>query len=147
MNLFNPLFSIVNIVWDMMYRGYMAVVYAIIRDLKFYDIEKNAHENKEQVLQTIRQAFSTRIDDIDEHWAFGEAPQGIQMQAVNCNCCGNFVQVSTRKLWNDIPYALKCNCPHQEQLSQMSNSRDDWETRSLPDWPTWADYDDDWGRH
>jgi hypothetical protein len=142
MNFFNPIFGIVNIVWDVMYRGYMAIVCAIIRDLKFYETEIIAHKNKEQVLQTIRQAFSTRVDDVDEHWAFGELPAGIQMQAVNCNCCGNYIEVSNDKVWNNIPYTLICNCPHQEQ---PSDSCDDWDTRSLPDWPTWADYNDDWG--
>ena len=97
----------------------------IINQYRYYDIRTPAYarhlaSKRGGTIETIKRALSRQnpppdivAENDEEHWVFGFydndcGGETLQMQPINCKCCGNYKVISNNQLHN---HCLS-NCPH-----------------------------------
>lgn len=96
----------------------------IIKEYTFYDINTIEYAkflaNKRILLLTqINSAHSRKngfcgqedMDTISEHWTFA-TDNGCQLQAINCELCGNYIQISN--FYFKLNEICRCNCANNQ---------------------------------
>jgi hypothetical protein len=104
-------------------------------DRKDYQIIKNSRKIKEKMLYIINNVILSRANNFDdhldysdneEHWIFGclNNDEKIQMQAQNCNNCGDYMSHSKDpNLFSNNIYC-KCEYYYDDQYSETNDSLD-----------------------
>lgn len=90
------------------------------------DHAKYQAAKRRPLLQQISQSISRYngfghqedCDTISEHWCWSPGDETLQLQAVNCSMCGNYVCVSRR----DFPLnpRIQCRCVPDDGLGEFS---------------------------
>ena len=97
----------------------------MVKSYAFYDTSTDYFQHRQRFrpsLQRIHQAFSRKNgfdgicenDTTDEHWSFDTLGENIQVQAVSCHICGEYIHSNTFHTsdwwWMDGIRQL-CSCP------------------------------------
>ena len=63
-------------------------------------------------------SYQEECDSVSEHWCWSPSDETLQLQAVNCSMCGNYVCVSRR----DFPLnpRIQCRCVPDDGLGEFS---------------------------
>lgn len=105
-------------------------------DIKTYEIIENTKLNKDKMLYIINNMGLSRSNNFDdhsdysdnvEHWVFGYFPnEKIELQAVNCYHCGDYISHSKdHHFFSDNIY---CKCDIEDDFSDNESSLSDNES-------------------
>jgi hypothetical protein len=99
-------------------------------DIKTYEIIQNTKLNKKKMIYIIDNMVLSRANNFDnypyysnndEHWGFGASlDEKIELQAINCYYCGNYILHSgDYTLFSDNIY---CKCSIEDEILSYINS-------------------------
>jgi len=93
----------------------------MVKSFAFYDKSTDGFQHRQRFrpsLQLIDQAFSRKNgfdgicenDTTDQHWSFDTLRETVQLQAVSCHICGEYI--ASGALYYENNLRQQCNCPH-----------------------------------
>lgn len=86
----------------------------IVKDYLFISLqEKKVRELKVNICYTINKAYvcTRRMEDVSGRWAFCESMYYMpQFQALNCICCGDYINTRSIDTDEHCPDNIRCGC-------------------------------------
>jgi hypothetical protein len=105
----------------------------IVKTFAFYDMQEYHRHKFRPTLQLIDQSHSRKNgfdqccenDTTIEHWTYVTSDETIQLQAVSCHICGEYVESTSlhKYHFHDISGQL-CHCPHNPSWEYYEDEED-----------------------